>query len=152
MAMNTTPGQGGKASIDVLNDHLRGEISATETFRQAIDKLRNEPVATTLEKCMQSHEARVAKLRARIRDLGGTPAESSGAWGAFAKLLEGGAKVFGKDSAISVLEEGEDRGLRNYREKQDQLDPESLRLVQSDLLVEQERTHATISALKHGRQ
>ena len=40
--------------------------------------------------------------------------EGSGAWGAFAKLVQGGADLLGDASAVSALEEGEDHGIKTY--------------------------------------
>jgi len=40
-------------------------------------------------------------------------AESSGVWGAFAKLAEKGAEMFGAKAAIDVLEEGDAYAARS---------------------------------------
>src|SRR5437763_16680602 len=101
--------------VDSLNELLRGEISAVETYRQAIEKLGGSATRRQLEDCRRSHEGRVAKLRDHVARLGGEPAKESGAWGAFARLFEGGAKVFGERAAVAALEEGEDHGLKLYR-------------------------------------
>jgi rubrerythrin len=135
-------------SVSALNDILRGEISAVETYRQALEKIVDPTAREQLEDVERKHEKHVALLRARISALGGKPAESSGAWGAFARLLEGGAKVFGVKPAIAVLEEGEDQGLRTYRKHLGEVDPESRRLIEQELLPEQEQTHAVLSSLK----
>jgi uncharacterized protein (TIGR02284 family) len=135
-------------SVDTLNSFLRGEISAVETYRQAIEKLDNHPLRQQLKECQRSHQMRVEALRQWIRQLGGTPSESSGAWGAFAKLIEGGAKVFGVSSAIAALEEGEDHGRNDYRRDLDQLDAESRRFIENQILPEQERTHNLLSSYK----
>jgi hypothetical protein len=81
--------------------------------------------------------------------LNGEPALGSGAWGSFAKLVEGGAKAFGKKAAISALEEGEDYGLRQYRDDLKHLDTPARSLLEEQLLAEQQRTHRTMSTLKH---
>ena len=135
-------------SVEKLNEFLRGEISAVETYRQAIEKLSGSPNRTQLEDCRRSHEERVAKLQAQVALSGGQPAQGSGAWGAFARLVEGGAKVFGEGAAVAALEEGEDHGLKLYRDDLDKLDPVARQIVQSDLLPAQERTHRTMSTLK----
>src|SRR5690349_18504761 len=102
-----------KSSIDQLNSFLRGEISAVETYRIAIDRLdTNSASHGELAACMQSHQERVDLLRDQIRMLGGAPAEKSGPWGAFAKTVEGGAALLGDKMSISALEEGEDHGLK----------------------------------------
>src|SRR5262245_37851818 len=93
-------------TIDCLNSLLRGELSAVETYRQALEKIKDMKVRPTLEENRRLHQLRCDLLRSRILRLAGTPAESSGAWGAFAKLIEASAKVFGVKAAIAALEEG----------------------------------------------
>ena len=136
-------------TIDSLNSLLRGEISACETYRQAIAKVSDEPsLRTALQESLSSHESRAQLLRERITQLGGKPAEGSGAWGTFAKLVEGGAKAFGDKAAIAALEEGEDHGLKDYREELKKLDGTARTFVESQLLPAQERTHRVLSAMK----
>ena len=135
--------------IGTLNGFLRGEISAVESYEQAIERLARTPALAELEECRRSHQQRAEKLRRYITQLGGKPSESSGPWGAFAKLFEGGAKLFGEKAAIAALEEGEDHGLRLYRDDRDKLDATSRELVDTELLPAQERTHRSLSSLKH---
>jgi hypothetical protein len=135
-------------TVNALNGFLRGEISAVETYRQAIEKLGAGPTQLQLEDCRRSHEQRVAKLREQVARLGGEPAKDSGAWGSFARLVEGGAKAFGEKAAVAALEEGEDHGLKLYRDDLDKLDATARQLVESDLLPAQERTHQFMSTLK----
>lgn len=139
-----------ETDVTQLNSFLRGELSAVETYAQAIAKLDDEPaLRARLEDCRMSHQRRAGLLREEIARRGGEPAEGSGIWGAFAQLIEGGAKVFGKKAAIAALEEGEDHGRDDYRAELDNLDPDLRRLVETQLLPEQLRTHDTLSALKH---
>jgi hypothetical protein len=135
-------------TIDTLNSFLRGEISAVETYRQAIEKLRDQPEASTLDDCMRSHDRRVSLLTAEILRRGGEPAEGSGAWGAFAKVIEGGAKAFGARAAIAALEEGEDHGRDDYKRDLAKLEPDARSFVQLQLVPEQLRTHQMMSSLK----
>jgi hypothetical protein len=140
---------GTATSIDQLNSFLRGEMSAVETYQMALEKLDTaSPARTELETCQRSHEQRVSLLRDQIVRLGGTPAKSSGPWGTFAKTIEGGARILGDKVAISALEEGEDHGLKDYKDDIDKLDAEFRPLVQSKLLPLQEDTHSRLSALK----
>jgi len=135
-------------TVDTLNSFLRGEISAVETYRQALEKLEGKPEAGTLSQCLRSHEQRVSLLSDEIQRRGGEPAEGSGPWGAFAKLLEGGAKLFGAKSAIAALEEGEDHGRDDYKRDAPKLEPDARAFVQEQLLPEQLRTHQALSTLK----
>jgi hypothetical protein len=137
-------------SVDTLNSILRGEISAVETYDQAIEKLEDDPsVAESLRLCRTSHEQRVALLREEIARRGAEPASGSGPWGAFAKLVEGGAKAFGKKAAIAVLEEGEDHGLKQYRDDLPKLDGPTRIDLEQRLMDEQRETHRAMSMLKH---
>lgn len=136
------------SSVNSLNSLLRGELSAVETYRQALDKVQGATVRMQLQDCMQSHVRRAEALRQQIERLGGDPSESSGVWGAFARAVEGSAKLFGEKAAISALEEGEDHGRKEYREEVDKLDGPSRAFVESLIMPEQERTHSALSMLK----
>jgi len=136
-------------TVATLNGFLRGEISAVETYRQALDKLQTSPSRVELEQCRRSHEQRVDRLRQEVVRAGGTPEEGSGAWGAFAKLVEGSAKVLGEKAAISALEQGEDHGLKLYRDELEKLDATARAVIESEVLPAQERTHKSLSTLKH---
>ena len=135
-------------TIDQLNSFLRGELSAVETYRQALDSVDSVPHRSTLELCARSHQERVAVLRDEVQRRGGKPAEGSGAWGAFAKVIEGAAKGFGEKAAIAALEEGEDHGRDDYRRDAQKLDATARVLVETRILPEQKRTHDAIAALK----
>ena len=138
-----------KKSVDQLNSYLRGELSAVETYRLALEKIDdNDSARATLQTCMESHRTRVSQIRQSILAVGGTPSDGSGAWGAFAKAVEGSATVFGDKAAIAALEAGEDRGLADYRVDTTKLDAVSRELVTSKLLPEQEQTHRNMSILK----
>jgi uncharacterized protein (TIGR02284 family) len=138
--MNTT--------VDKLNSFLRGEISAVETYRQALAKLNNTGEAQTLNDCMQSHAERVRLLEQEVRRRGGEPAHGSGPWGTFAKLVEGSATALGEKAAIQALEEGEDHGRNDYKRELSTLDADARTFVERQLLPEQLRTHNVLSSLK----
>lgn len=135
--------------IEQLNSFLRGEIAAVQTYRQAIDKVKDQEARGELEDCFRSHEERVQVLKERIEQMGGVPSVDSGPWGSFAKLVEGGAKLLGDESAIAAIEEGEDHGLADYQRDLGKLDTDTVRFVIEELLPAQQQTHATVSALKH---
>jgi demethoxyubiquinone hydroxylase (CLK1/Coq7/Cat5 family) len=134
--------------VGKLNSFLRGEISAVETYRQALDKIADPAIRSQLQSCEQDHEQRIQLLRARITELGGTPEQSSGAWGVWAKLVQGGGNLLGEKTALQALEEGEDHGLNDYRRDLDELDGDTRSWVESNILPKAERTHGTLSTLK----
>jgi hypothetical protein len=94
----------------------------------------------------------VTKLRDRILQLGGTPTETSGVWGAFAKALQSGADALGDRVAIAALEEGEDHGVHDYRRALPDLDAESRDLLEQELIPGSMRTRRAISSLRHALQ
>lgn len=135
--------------IDCLNGLLRGEISAVETYTQAIKRLDAPGLVPGLQECQSAHQERVMKLRDKIASLGGQPSESSGAWGAFAKFMEGAATVAGDKPSISLLEEGEDHGLKAYHDECEKCNDVAIRsYIEGELLPGQEMTHSAMSNLK----
>ncbi len=145
--MNSNTGGGindtGEA-VTQLNSLLRGEISAAETYRMAIDKAgdsaNNVANVGLLREIQEEHGRAAQALRDRIRELGGEPSDSSGAWGAWAKLVAGTATLFGGDAgSLKALKEGEEHGLKDYQEAIDDIDATSGELVQNQLIPAQQR-------------
>jgi uncharacterized protein (TIGR02284 family) len=137
-----------KDFFNKLNNILQGELSACETYRIALDKVEDPSIKSKLKECHICHNGRVDTLVEKIVELGGKPVENSGAWGSFAKMMEGGATAFGDKAAVSVLEEGEDKGLSDYKKllEDDNLE---VKAVASTLLNKQESTHSIMRDLKH---
>ncbi len=134
--------------ITALNTLLRGELSAVETYDQAIAQLTAEPDATLTEN-RDCHANRLPVLRQHIAALGGTADGSSGLWGTWAKLVERGASVLGRTSIIAALEEGEDVGLTDYRRLANDVDEASRSSIETKLLPAQKRTHDRMRTLKN---
>lgn len=135
-----------------LNGLLRGEITALETYRQALTKISDSEIRQELEKAEVSHFDRVLALSSKVRELGGEPVTDSGLWGIFAKAVEGSATVLGDKAAVSILEEGEDKGLQEYRTILENESGDELHALGKEFLLKQEATHELISALKRRLQ
>ena len=105
--------------VQELNRCLRSELSSIETYEQALEKQRGnygkEPSFQRLTQIMTDHHDAAEKLRTLIRSHGGTPDESSGAWGTWSQTVMGAAKLFGDKAALKALKEGEESGLKEYR-------------------------------------
>ena len=137
------------ATVKELNDLLAGELSAIESYGQALDRVGGDFTARVdLEQCRAAHQDRARRLSDAVTRLGGKPTRSSGMWGAFTKVVQTGAQVLGHGTTIAALEEGEDHGVRHYRKAIEKLDPDTSKMVSTDLLPGQIRTHDAISALK----
>ena len=129
-------------AVRQLNSLLRGEISAAETYKMAIEKIADGEEAANLQllKQMQVEHGRAAQeLRERIRSLGGEPSDSSGAWGAWAQTVQGTMNLFGDAAALKSLKEGEEHGLKDYQEALDDTDELTATLIQSELIPNQQR-------------
>jgi len=100
--------------VDTMNRLLRGELAATETYQQALAKIDEDPGLTELRQIHADHRAAANELRQHVHQLGGKPDQGSGAWGTFAKAVEGTAKVFGNKAALKALKEGEEHGIKDY--------------------------------------
>lgn len=106
-------GSGGRKGFDYL---VKDELSAVATYRQAIERLGSDPAVDELRRIEKEHEDAAAALQQRCAELGTTPPSSSGAWGAWAKMVEGAASMFGAKPAIKALKEGEEHGISDYEQ------------------------------------
>jgi uncharacterized protein (TIGR02284 family) len=131
-----------------LNKLLRGEISAIETYQQALAKLDDTSHAADVRRIHDEHIDAANILRRHIHEHGGQPDKGSGAWGAFAKAVEGTAKLFGNAAALKALKEGEEQGISDYESalNDDGLPADCKNLIQTKLLP---RTRAHLPVLDH---
>jgi len=139
---NTNMGDTGE-TVRQLNSLLRGEISAAETYRMAIDKVADTDAsganAGLLREIQEEHGRAAQEIRDRIQELGGEASDSSGAWGAWAKTVQGTMNLFGDASSLKALKEGEEHGLKDYQESLDGVDHSSKQLINNQLIPAQQR-------------
>lgn len=133
--MNTTESTHAHC-IDVCNGLLRGELSAVETYEQAIEKHGDSPAAGELRRICSEHSRAVSRLAANVRQMGGEPEEGSGAWGVFANAVQGTANLFGAGSALESLKQGEEAGRKDYQDAllDDDVMPECKLMIRDELL------------------
>ena len=125
---------------DILNDLLRGEMSAVEAYDLAIASMPRGDVARALRSLRDDHDHRVSLLRDRVRAYGLDPPPSSGAWGVVATTLQRAADLLGPGAALILLEEGEKHGLRRYSAERVAYDLDTREWVHATLLPAQEET------------
>jgi Domain of unknown function (DUF2383) len=130
------------SSVEMLNSFLRQEVSAVESYRRALETIRDDLARRTLEDCQHDHEARIESLRHRIEKLGGKPADvSRGPW-------DGVSPAEGDErTAIQALEAGEAHELEDYERDVGQTHGEARRFVRMELLPRQKRTHDRLGKL-----
>jgi hypothetical protein len=105
----------GACDTESVNSLLRGELSAVESYDQALERFADAPAVSELRMMRREHFTAASELRDRVRAYGGEPADSSGAWGVFAAAITGTAKVFGMKSALAALKQGEEHGVSVYQ-------------------------------------
>jgi len=105
-------------SFDVPRSLLRGAISPQEAHEKAlalaVDTTANE--VAELRRISAEHTRTAELLRTEVFRLGGTPAGSAGAWGAFPMPFRSSADFLGVSPAFSSLCEGEGHNLREDQE------------------------------------
>ncbi len=134
-------------AVEDLNALLKGELSAVETYNQALPKVENKEIAGVLSDCLASHEMRVGKLTDAIKEFGGTPESDTGVWGSWAKVLSGGASVFGDDATLAALEQEEDAQSSDYEWRLMRMHGDHRSLVKEELFPEQQRFRSMLSQL-----
>ena len=138
--MGATGGRVDDDVIDDLNKLLRGELSALETYRQGLDKIRDEHGHDArfmqLAQIQQDHEQAASELRALAQRMGGRASNDSGPWGSWSNTVMGAARLLGDKAALSALASGERSGLDDYQDimKKDHT-PDELKHVYRSLLT-----------------
>jgi len=134
--MNATTSHTETRTVDALNSLLRGELSAVETYDQAIEKFEGEAIAVKLRLIRDEHSEAVQTLRDRVARSGDMPSESAGVWGAFANAVTAAAKVIGPETVIGALRSGEEHGIERYEEALEKTDvaDDIKMIIRTDLL------------------
>ncbi|MDD5115151.1 MAG: DUF2383 domain-containing protein [Methylobacter sp.] len=139
-------------NIETINKLLIDELSAVESYQQALDKLRQDVSLSEsehLRPIYQDHKVAVSSLQTLSRSLGGTPTENSGAWGAWTKFVLEGASILGANTALKALHEGERSGVDDYEQalKDDELSADLRMLIEAKLLPAQQAHIRTLDRL-----
>jgi hypothetical protein len=140
------------ACINVCNSLLRGELSAVETYSLAINRYVGKPAITELQKIRSEHALSAARLSQNVREMGGTADDDSGAWGVFAKAVQGAADLFGEGSALESLQRGEEKGRDDYLDAiaNDDVMESCKEMIRGELLPRVNHHIAILERLKNG--
>jgi demethoxyubiquinone hydroxylase (CLK1/Coq7/Cat5 family) len=128
---------------EVVTSLQRGEISASETYTQALAKFSGEPEEPEIRQMRDEHRTSANALREMVREHGGVPSQDSGWWGTWAKLTEGTAAMFGKTAALKALKEGEQRGIKAYEQALASEIPADCRTLIQTQLLPQSKQHVS---------
>jgi hypothetical protein len=134
-----------------VDELIRGEIAAVESFDAVINKVKDTSEATQLSQLRQDHMKAVENLKQFASGDVEGKIDTSGPWGTFTTAFAGGASFFGDKAAINALKIGEQHGLDEYREAlaDDGVRPEVRQLIESQLIPNQERHLSVIENYLH---
>jgi len=134
--MNATIDHPHECDTDGLNALLRGEMSAVETYTQALGQFDDLLVIADLQKIRDEHSKAVRELRDRVIEFGGHPAESTGPWGTFTAVVTTAAKAIGPATVLAALRQGEEHGISEYEAalENEHVHPDCHRQIRADLL------------------
>ena len=135
-ALPPPPTSDASTCAEALNSLLRGEISAIETYEQAMPKFEATAHQASLKAIADEHSRAAQTLREHVQRCQAEPATGSGPWGAFTAVVTGAAKLVGPQSVLAALKQGEEHGISQYEKslEADGLTAECKNLVRTDLL------------------
>ncbi len=136
-----------------LDELIRGEISAVESFDTVIYRIKDATELKELTQIRQDHQRAVETLRQFEVVDSSVPrnTDSSGPWGTFTTAFAGGASFFGDKAAINALKIGEQHGLKEYQDALNNSAFESKvkEVIRTELIPCQERHLALIENYLH---
>lgn len=134
-----------------IDELIRGEISAVESFDTVINKIKDVNELNELSQIRQDHQRAVETLQQFAESSVDGKTDSSGPWGTFTTAFAGGASFFGDKAAINALKIGEQHGLNEYQEalNDDGVRAEVKEIIRSQLIPSQERHLALIENYLH---
>ena len=130
------------AQYEDLHAILRGEISARQTYEQALEKVDSHPESQKLRNLLNDHKFAENFWRKELKMKDEKPESDSGAWGTVAQTVIGAAKVFGETSTLRALKEGEEYGLKQYRDllESEQISP-TLKTKINNVFIPNQKKH-----------
>jgi uncharacterized protein (TIGR02284 family) len=140
------------ASIDKVEKLLKNELSAAETYHQALEKFEEEnqrKEIAYLEPIYEEHTEAVSELQEKIQQMGGTPTSDSGLWGSWSEAVMSGAELLGKDAMLNALLAGEKSGLDDYEQaaQDPEIPSEVSALIQAKFVASQQENIRAINRL-----
>lgn len=142
---------------DTVNRLLRNELSSVETYRQVLDKFRQDfghvAAFRDLDALYQDHEDAVRILETQVQQLGVSPVRDSGTSGSWATIIVGSAQLLGNKAALKALQQGEESDARDYRrasQEEADMSLEVKRLIQNNLLPRAQAHIQVLDSLMQG--
>jgi hypothetical protein len=127
-------------TLEALAAFFRSELFAVETYRAALEKIRDPGLRDDLLRVRNSHAGRACLLRERIDEFGGRADEVREPWGAFASVFRRIQSASDEQTTLEALREGESLGVRDYEADLVEIEPSVRAQLAAIVLGEQRRT------------
>jgi hypothetical protein len=140
---------------EMLNHLLQGEVSAVETYTQAMNRFDDLEVICELQLVRDEHGRAVRALRDQIIQFGIAPSDGSGAWSTFNLTGLEAMDSIGPATVLAVLCQGEEHAIREYEDalERSDLHLDSERLIRAKLLpgcrAHVEKLNALLGGMGH---
>ena len=130
-----------------LNTLLRCELSAVETYDEAMRSFEDQFVLADLEKIREDHSRAVTLLQSRVTQFGGQQIESPGPWSAFTATSD-----MSRTLGLAALKQGEEHAINEYEEslRNEGVNPECKQLIRAELLPSEKAHVAKLDRLMGG--
>lgn len=131
-----------------LDDLIRGEMAAVKTYDTALKNVKDPKEVEKLKMIRKDHVTAVERLKTYANKDVKEDTKTAGAWGAFATAYTGGAKLFGDETALKALTQGEEHGINEYKEALDDetIKPELKQMIRTQFLPNQEEHIKTLKS------
>ncbi len=131
-----------------LDDLIRGEMAAVKTYDTALEKVKDPKEVEKLKMIRKDHVTAVEKLKTYATKDVKEDTMTAGAWGAFATAYTGGARLFGDETALKALTQGEEHGISEYKEalEDETIKPELKQMIKTQFLPKQQEHIKTLKS------
>lgn len=123
-------------TVSTCNLHLRGEISAIDTYTHAIEVFSESACTHVMATIRSVHHRNADALRKWVIVAGAKPSSQSGLWSTLIRKAEGASTWLGETSTLKNLQREEERDWKAYQRtlKVQDVSIETKLLIQDELI------------------
>jgi hypothetical protein len=138
--------------IEMFNSLLRCELTAAETYDQAINRFEDERILADLQTIQEEHLQAEILLREKVLALGGEPVEVSQPWSTCAAAMSSATNSTGPATTLAALRQGEEHSINAFEDllKQEHVNLECQNLIRATLLPAGRKHVAELNRLMGG--